>query len=52
MLVGDADGSCRIFNPAAYKLAVAHPDDEAAQDWLLEDEFDRVQGKLLVEEIL
>jgi hypothetical protein len=53
MLVGDADGSCRIFNPAAdYKLVVAHPDYEAAQDWLLEDEYDRVQGKLLAEEIL
>jgi hypothetical protein len=50
MLVGDADGSCRIFNPAAdYKLVVAHPDYEAAQDWLLEDEYDRVQGPLLAE---
>jgi hypothetical protein len=46
MLVGDADGSCRIFNPAA------DPDYEAAQDWLLEDEYDRVQGQLLAEEIL
>jgi hypothetical protein len=53
MLVSDADGSCRIFNPAAdYKLVVAHPDYEAAQDWLLEDEYDRVQGQLLAEEVL
>jgi hypothetical protein len=53
MLVSDADGSCRIFNPAAdYQLVVAHPDYEAAQDWLLEDEYDRVQGPLLAEEIL
>jgi hypothetical protein len=53
MLVGDADGSCRIFNPAAdYKLVVAHLDYEAAQDWLLEDEYDRVQGQLLAAEIL
>jgi hypothetical protein len=53
MLVGDADGSCSIFNPAAdYKLVVAHPDYEAAQDWLLEDEYDRVQGQLRSEEVL
>jgi hypothetical protein len=53
MLLGDADGSCRILNPAAdYQLVVAHPDYEAAQDWLLEDEYDRVQGPLLAEEIL
>jgi hypothetical protein len=33
MLVGDADGSCRIFNPAAdYTLVVAHPEYESAQD--------------------
>jgi hypothetical protein len=53
MLVGDADGSCRIYNPADdYKLVVAHPDYEAAQDWLLEDEYDRVQGPLLAAEVL
>jgi hypothetical protein len=53
MLVSDADGSCRIFNPAAdYNLIVTHPDYETAQDWRLEDEPDRVQGKLLADEIL
>ena len=52
MLVSDRDGSCRIFNPAAeYKLVVTHSTYQAAQDWLLEDEYERVQGQLLAEEI-
>lgn len=53
MLVSDQDGTCRIFNPAlAYKLMIVHPSYEAAQEWLLEDEYERVNGKLLAEEIL
>ncbi len=53
MLVGDQDGACRIFNPAHnYKLVVAHSDYQAAQEWLLEDEYERVQGQLLAEEVL
>jgi hypothetical protein len=51
MLVGDQDGTCRIFNPASdYKLVVTHPSYEAAQEWLLEDEYERVKGQLLAEE--
>jgi hypothetical protein len=53
MLVGDRDSSCRIFNPASgYQLVVAHSSYEAAQDWLLEDEYERVKGQLLAEEVL
>ena len=53
MLVGDQDGSCRIFNPSAnYKLVVAHADYETAREWLLEDEYERVQGQLLAEDVL
>jgi hypothetical protein len=53
LLVGDKDGSCRIFNPAAdYKLIVSHSNYQSAQDWLLEDEYERVKGQLLAEEIL
>jgi hypothetical protein len=37
---------------ADYKLVVAHPNYQAAQDWLLEDEYERVKGKLLAEEII
>lgn len=53
MLIGDQDGTCRIFNPALeYKLVIIHPTYEAAQEWLLEDEYERVNGQLLAEEIL
>ncbi|MGB3292948.1 MAG: hypothetical protein WBB01_08185 [Phormidesmis sp.] len=53
MLVGDEDGSCRIFNPSSdYKLVVAHSSYQSAQNWLLEDEYERVQGKILAAEII
>jgi hypothetical protein len=53
MLVADQDGSCRIFNPTSnYKLVVSHPNYQAAQDWLLEDEYERVKGQLLSEEVI
>jgi hypothetical protein len=52
MLIGAEDGTCRIFNPASnYKLVVTHPNYQAAQEWLLEDEYERVKGQLLAEEI-
>ena len=53
MLVADQDGSCRIFNPtSSYKLVVSHPNYQAAQDWLLEDEYERVKGQLFSEEVI
>jgi hypothetical protein len=53
MLVADQDDSCRIFNPASdYKLVVAHSNYQAAQEWLLEDEYERVRGQLLAEEVM
>jgi hypothetical protein len=53
MLVEDLDGTCRIFNPAFdYKLVVTYSNYQAAQEWLLEDEYERVNGQLLAEEIL
>lgn len=53
MLVGEQNGTCRIFNPASnYKLVVTHSNYQTAQEWLLEDEYERVEGQLLAEEIL
>jgi hypothetical protein len=53
MVVGDQDGSCRIFNPAAdYKLIVSHANYQLAQDWLLEDAYERVNGQLLAEDVI
>jgi hypothetical protein len=43
MLVSDQDGTCRIFNPASgYRLVVSHTNYQTAQEWLLEDEYERV----------
>jgi hypothetical protein len=53
MLVGEQDGTCNIFNPAFnYKIVVTHSSYQAAQEWLLEDEYERVKGQLLAEEVL
>jgi hypothetical protein len=53
MLIGDRDGSCRIFKPDAdYQLVIAHSDYEAAKNWLLEDEYERIESQLLAEELL
>ena len=52
MLIGDHDGSCRIFKPDAnYQLVVTHSDYAAAKDWLLEDEYERIESQFLAEEI-
>ncbi|MGK7889443.1 MAG: hypothetical protein AB4042_08915 [Leptolyngbyaceae cyanobacterium] len=53
MVVGDEDGSCRIFNPASgYNLIIAHPNYQAAKDWLLEDDYERVDGQLLAADMI
>ena len=53
MLVGDQDGSCRVFNPALdYQLVVTHSNYDAAQEWLLEDDYERVKGQILADEVL
>ncbi len=53
MVIGDRDGACRIFNPAAnYQLVVTHKTYQDAHDWLIEDEYERVEGQLLAIDIL
>jgi hypothetical protein len=52
MLVCDRQGACEIYNPASnYKLMFSSPTYEDAQLWLLEDEYERVDGRLLAEEV-
>lgn len=53
MLICDKEDRCSIFNPASnYGLVSTHSTYEAAQDWLLEDEYERVRGKMLAEEVI
>jgi hypothetical protein len=52
MLVCDQQGACGIYKPASnYKLMFSSPTYEDAQLWLLEDEYERVDGRLLAEEV-
>lgn len=53
MLVDDHDGRCNVVDPAAdCKLVVSHSTYQTAQAWFLEDEYERVKGKLLAKEIM
>jgi hypothetical protein len=53
MLVGEQDGTCRIFNPASdYKLIATHANYQAAQEWLMEDEYERFKDQLLKDQLL
>ncbi|UBF29260.1 hypothetical protein K9N68_16345 [Kovacikia minuta CCNUW1] len=52
MLVCDHQGACDIYNPtSSYKLVFSSSTYEDAQLWLLEDEYERVDGRLLAEEV-
>jgi hypothetical protein len=53
MLLGNQDGTCHIFNPSSnYKLVVSYSNYQEAKEWLIEDEYERFQGKLLSEEVM
>jgi hypothetical protein len=47
LLLSDPAGSCYVFDPAQnYQLVVTHPTYEEAQLWLLEDEYEPLEGRL------
>ncbi|MBW4695431.1 MAG: hypothetical protein KME27_27085 [Lyngbya sp. HA4199-MV5] len=51
LLLGDTEG-CYIFDPAErYQVVKAFQSYEAAQTWLLEDEFEPLEGRLASSEI-
>ena len=52
MLLGDDQDNFCIFDPAeGYKVVFACSSYEEAKMWLLEDEYERVEGRLLVEQV-
>jgi len=52
MLVVDHDGKCNVFNPAAdYKLVVSHLNYQAAQEWFLEDEYERLRASFWLKKL-
>ena len=53
MLMGDRMGVCRICDPVEnYKVVLTSQSYEEAQLWLLEDEFEPVNGRLSLSEVL
>ncbi|MDQ2100648.1 MAG: hypothetical protein QQW96_23760 [Tychonema bourrellyi B0820] len=53
MLVGDKNSKCCIYDPSAnYKLLFLSSSYDQAHSWLLEDEYERVDGRLLASEIV
>ncbi|MEA5418983.1 hypothetical protein VB712_07060 [Spirulina sp. CCNP1310] len=52
LLLGDEAGNCYIFDPAdGYSLIKHCGDYQQAQLWLLEDEYEPIEGRLLGAEI-
>jgi hypothetical protein len=47
LLLGDPAGSCRVYDPAEnYKVVFSSATYDEAQIWLLEDEYEPVEGRL------
>ena len=53
MLMGDRIGVCHVCDPVEnYKVVLTSQSYEEAQSWLLEDEFEPINGRLSLGEIL
>ena len=53
MLMGDLKGICRVCNSVEnYKVVLTSQSYEEAQLWLLEDEFEPINGRLSMSEVL
>lgn len=52
LLLGDPSGSCRVYDPAeSYKIVFASTSYDEAQTWLLEDEYEPIEGRLPASEL-
>ena len=53
LLLGDKSGSCQILDPAEqYKSIDRFDTYDEAQLWLLEDEYEPLEGRLLEAEVI
>ncbi len=53
LLLADATGKCQIYDPAkGYQVIFTSENYEAAKLWLLEDEYEPLEGRLLSEDLL
>ncbi len=47
LLLGDSAGNCRVYDPAEnHKIVFSSATYDEAQTWLLEDEYESVEGRL------
>lgn len=52
LLVSDLSGSCRVHDPAeGYKVVFTSANYDEAQTWLLEDEYEPIEGRLSASEL-
>lgn len=51
LLLGDRAGNCGVYDPAeGYKIVFTSSTYEEAQLWLLEDEYEPIEGRLSASE--
>lgn len=52
LLLGDGSGSCHIFDPAkGYTVIFKSSSYDEAQHWLLEDEYEPIEGRMSSSEL-
>lgn len=52
LLLGESSGNCRVYDPSAgYQVVFTSASYEEAENWLLEDEYEPVEGRLSAAEI-
>lgn len=52
LLLGNPAGSCHVYDPAEnYKVVFSSATYDEAQTWLLEDEYEPVEGRLSASEL-
>jgi hypothetical protein len=50
--MGASDGSCRVCDPAErYQVVFSSTTYDEAQTWLLEDEYEPVEGRLFASDL-
>ncbi|MEH2260495.1 hypothetical protein [Nostoc sp.] len=53
LLLCESEDNCQVYDPAqGYKIAFSSNDYNAAKLWLLEDEYEPIEGRLLAAELV
>ena len=53
LLLCESEGNCQIYDPAqSYKVIFSSNSYDAAKSWLLEDEYEPIEGRVLSAELV